>query len=112
MSIAQKELSKGITLLHVHKGHVSAKNIKKSYLLNKLTEHHKLLYNLIKEKREIMSGELWKQYLRKCHNLNRRAIALRTYSEYINKLIEIGLVQSDRALVRGKVRVFKIGNLF
>ena len=57
-----------------------------------------------------MSGKLWKQYLKKCKKLNKRTIASRTYSEYINRLIEIGLVKSDRALVRGKVRVFKIGN--
>jgi len=38
----------------------------------------------------------------------RRAIALRTISEYANKFIELGLVLWDRALVRGKVRVFRI----
>jgi hypothetical protein len=35
-------------------------------------------------------------------------IALRTFSEYMNRLIELDLVRWDRALVRGKVRVFKL----
>ena len=35
-------------------------------------------------------------------------IALRTFSEYMNKLIELDLVQWDHALVRGKVRAFKV----
>lgn len=37
-------------------------------------------------------------------------IALRTFSEYMNKLIELDLVEWDRALVRGKVRVFKVSD--
>ena len=45
----------------------------------------------------------------RCRKLKKQPIALRTYSEYMNKLIELDLVQWDRALVRGKVRVFKVG---
>lgn len=80
----------------------SAKNLKKTYLLNKLTLHHRLLYELVKENKEIKSGELWKIYLEKCKNLKTQPIALRTYSQYMNKLIEPDLVKWERALVRGK----------
>lgn len=51
---------------------------------------------------------LWKLYVEKCKELKNQLIALRTYSEYINKLIELGLIQWDRALVKGKVRIFRI----
>jgi len=37
----------------------------------------------------------------------KEAIALRTFSEYMNKLIELDLVKWDRALLRGKVRIFR-----
>jgi len=94
---------------HINEGYKSDKDLKKTYLLNKLTSHHKLLYEIVKENEEINSGELWKTYLKKCRELKKNPIALRTYSEYMNKLIELDLVQWDRALVRGKVRVFKVG---
>lgn len=106
---AENDLSSKILEKHIKEGFNTAKDIKKTYLLNKLTTHHRLLYNLIKEKKTIPSGQLWKIYLEKCAKLKKQPIVLRTFSEYMNKLIELDLVQWDRALVRGKVRVFKVG---
>jgi len=106
---AENDLSSKIKDKHIKEGYNSAKDIKKTYLLNKLTTHHRLFYELVKEKKTIHSGQLWKVYLEKCTKLKKQPIALRTYSEYMNKLIELDLVQWDRALVRGKVRVFKVG---
>lgn len=106
---AENDLSSKIKDKHIKEGCSSAKDLKKTYLLNKLTTHHRLFYLLVKQNREIESGKLWKIYLEKCKKLKKQPIALRTYSEYMNKLIELDLVQWDRALVRGKVRVFKVG---
>jgi hypothetical protein len=47
--------------------------------------------------------------LEKYRAQDRPAIDLRTFSEYMNKLIELDLVRWDRTLVRGKVRVFRAG---
>jgi len=105
---AENDLSRKIREKHIREGYNSAKDIKKTYLLNKLTTHHRLLYDLVKEREIIHSGQLWKIYLEKCGQFNKQAIALRTFSEYMNKLIELDLVQWDRALVRGKVRVFTL----
>lgn len=106
---AENDLRGKIQEKDIKKGFNSSKDLKKTYLLNKLTTHHRLLYDLIKEKRTIHSGTLWKVYLERCAKLKKHPIALRTFSEYMNKLIELDLVQWDRALVRGKVRVFKVG---
>jgi hypothetical protein len=35
-------------------------------------------------------------------------MAVRTFSLYTNKLIELGLIKAERALVRGKVRLLRI----
>ena len=106
--IAENDLSQKIEEKHIREGFNSAKDIKKTYLLNKLTTHHRMLYEIVKEREEIKSGELWKAYLEKCKKLGKQPIALRTFSEYMNKLIELDLIQWDRALVRGKVRVFRV----
>jgi len=108
--LAENEGSSQIHEKHVNEGFSSAKDIKKTYLLNKLTTHHRLLYEIVREKGSIHSGQLWKAYLERCSSLGKQPIALRTFSEYMNKLIELDLVQWDRALVRGKVRVFRVSS--
>jgi cell division control protein 6 len=104
---AESESSGVIDKKHISNAFQSARNVKKAALLEKLTSHHRLLYDLVKEHGEINSGDLWKAYLDDCRALNKPPIALRTFSEYMNKLIELDLVHWDRALVRGKVRVFR-----
>ncbi len=84
----------------------SAREIRKGALLARLSSHHRLLYDLVRQRGEVNPGELWEAYLAESSRLARPAIALRTFSEYMNRLIELELVQWDRALVRGKVRVF------
>jgi orc1/cdc6 family replication initiation protein len=105
---AEKDVSKAINENHIKDGFTSAKGMKKTFLLENLTSHHRLLYDLVAERGKINSGELWQAYLDRCDSLSKPPIALRTFSEYMNKLIELGLVRWDRALVRGKVRVFKV----
>lgn len=107
---AENDRSNIIKIKHINEGYNYVKNMKKTYLLDKLTSHYRMLYELVKRKEEIQSGELWKLYLKECRKIKKPPIALRTYSEYMNKLIELELVQWDRALVRGKVRVFKTYN--
>jgi cell division control protein 6 len=105
---AEKELRKTVELKDIKAGYSSTKGLEKARFLDKLSSHHRLLYELVKKRKEVNSGELWKVYLSECKRIKKQPIALRTYSEYMNRLIEIDLVQWDRALVRGKVRVFKI----
>lgn len=105
---AENDLTSKIKDKHIKEGYNYTKDLKKTYLLNKLTTHHRLLCLLNKQNKQIESGKLWKIYIEKRKKLKKRPIALRTYSEYMNKLIEMYLVQWDRALVRGKVRVFKV----
>jgi len=104
---AEADGSSSIDMKHVLAGEISAGDLRKETLLAKLSSHHRLLYELVRQRGEINSGELWDAYLDHCRAENKPTIALRTYSEYMNKLIELDLVRWDRALVRGKVRTFK-----
>jgi DNA-binding transcriptional ArsR family regulator len=56
----------------------------------------------------LISGDLWGAYLSGAAERGLNPIALRTFSEYMNKLRDVGLVKVSRARVRGKVRLFKI----
>ncbi len=106
--LAEKENKDGIESSHVKRVWNSAKDLKKTYLLSKLTDHHRLLYELIAKNGGILSGDLWRLYLKKCNTRDIKPIAERTYCQYCNKLMELGLVQAKRAAIRGKVRQFSI----
>lgn len=106
--LAEKENTSSIEIEHVLKENNSTKKLKNNYILERLTVHHRIFYNLIKENKEILSGKLWEMYLKKCYSKKIKPVALRTYAKYLKKLIEVDLIKSERALVRGKVRKFRI----
>jgi len=96
-----------ITEEDVMQGYDEAKNLKKTYRLDRLTRHHRLLFNLIKESPDILSGDLWNEYIEKCSE-KVKPIARRTYTNYITGLMETGLVKAEKATVKGKTRSFKV----
>jgi len=105
---SEREYKTRIEYEDVHKGWNSAKDLKKTYLLNKLTEHHRLLFEIIKKQGQVLSGKLWGLYLEECKTKKLKPMAVRTFSLYTNKLKELGLIKAERALVRGKVRLLKV----
>jgi cell division control protein 6 len=76
--------------------------------LNCMTIDHKILYQIVKQRGQILSGDLWQKYLQHCEQVERKPLAARTFSDYINRLAQTGLIASERARVKGKVRLFKI----
>lgn len=104
---AEADCKTCIDHIDVLKGWNSAKGMKRSYLLKNLTEHHRLLYEIIRKQKEILSGKLWGLYLKACNKKKLKPMAVRTFSLYTNKLIELGLIKAERALVRGKVRLLQ-----
>jgi len=104
--LAERDEHREIVAPHVKGAWNSAKELKKTYLLRKLTDHHRMLYELIARNSGILSGDLWRLYLKTCNARSVKPIAVRTYSDYCNKLVEIGLVHAKRAAIQGKVREF------
>ena len=85
----------------------SAKEAKRNGILNNLTQDHRMFYELVKQKRKILSGELWQAYLQECEKVKRKPLAPRTFSDYVNRLAQTGLITSERARIKGKVRLFR-----
>ena len=105
---AEKSGAKRISQEHLDKGWKDARTIKRTYLLNKLTDNHRILFEIVLSKEEIVSGDLWAAYHPEAKERGLTPIAPMTFSEYMNKLRDVGLVKVSRARVRGKVRLFKI----
>jgi cell division control protein 6 len=105
---AERSGAKRIFQEHLDKGWKDARAIKRNYLLNKLADDHRILFEIVRQKKEIISGDLWAAYLSGAADRGLNPIAVRTFSEYMNKLRDVGLVKVSRARVRGKVRLFKV----
>lgn len=93
---------------HVEKGFTDTFSLRKKYDLKFLTEHHAVLYDIIKAKPSITSIKLFREYLNVCEERNWKAVASRTFSLYLNKMTEIKLIRAERARTRGKVHSFRV----
>lgn len=106
--LAENNDKKEVSALHVERAWNSAKELKKTYLLRRLPDHHRLLYELIAKKPGILSGDLRRFYLKTCNARKIKPIAIRTHVNYCKKLVELGLVQAKRAVIQGKTREFSV----
>lgn len=105
--LAERGQSKAIRAEHVTAAWPESRDIKKLHALATLTEHHRLLHGLVRAKGEVSSGELWDLYLTACTKQGKHPIASRTYNDYMNKLMEFGLVDAEWSIEKGRKRIFK-----
>jgi cell division control protein 6 len=99
---------KKIAAKHVKKGFLDTGGLRKTYELKRLTEHHRLLYGIVKEGPGIISPDLFERYLQECECRNWKPIASRTFSLYMQRMTELRLIKVDRARVRGRVHAFRL----
>lgn len=86
----------------------AVKETRKTHILDSLTQDHRMLYEIVEQKGQALSVDLWQEYLQRCSQLRRKPLAPRTFSDYANRLVHAGLITSQRARVKGKVRLFKV----
>jgi Cdc6-like AAA superfamily ATPase len=84
------------------------REIKRKYMLEKLGEHHKVLYEIIKENPGICSSDLISIYEKEIRQLGLEPKSSRTLSKYLNKLVALKHIKFERASARGNVRTFSI----
>jgi orc1/cdc6 family replication initiation protein len=106
--IAEKSNKTKITKEDVERAYEEVKEIKRKYMLEKLGEHHKLIYDIIKKNPGITSSELISAYKNECERIGMESKSSRTLSDYLNELIALKQIKSERASVRGNVRVFSV----
>jgi cell division control protein 6 len=70
---AGSEGARKIGAKHIRKGLSDNDKLKKNYQLKRLTEHHRLLYRIIKEHPGITSPELFETYFEECEARNWKA---------------------------------------
>ena len=106
--IAEQERNAKIRPHHVLKARTRALDKRKSYVLKDLTEDHRMIYQIVSDRRQVLTGALFAEYRKECAAVNRKSIAIRTFSNYVNALVSARLITSERARVPGKVRLLKV----
>lgn len=87
---AEDEGLKQVTIREIREASREAKRLKKSYVLSKLNEHQRVIYEILEKKMRMPSGVLYKEYCR----LVSKPVVSRAYRNYMNKMINLGLVGS------------------
>ena len=103
---AEREGSERIETRHIMKGISSSVEMKRAYALKRLTEHHRILFDLVKTSPGIKSTDLWKAYLEKVAERGLEPIAKRTFCHYTSQMREQGLIRAERVKSKGKIYSF------
>lgn len=106
-SIAEKMNKTKISEEDVDKGYEEVKEIKKKYYLERLTPHHKLIVDIVRENPQISSKNFYNVYKHECKKLALTSLSSRTFNNYVRELLELGYLRYERAKLRGNVRTFR-----
>ena len=82
--------------------------LKKRYALNNLSEHHRLIYRIVKEAGTIKAGDLWKLYCSQAKEHGLGHMAKRTFQHHKRKLLELRLLEEKQGRGRGNVRFLMV----
>jgi orc1/cdc6 family replication initiation protein len=107
-SVAEKSNKSKISDEDVKKGFAEVKEIKRKYYLEKLTPHHKLIVDIVRKNPQISSENFYNAYRFESKKLLLNSKSSRTFSNYVKELIDLGYLKSERATVRGNVRMFSV----
>lgn len=105
---AEKERMKGLEPRHIKMGYTLSDEVKKDFLVERLTGHQRLIYELVKKRKEIFSSELWKTYCRACPREKLHPLSQRSFTDICSKMVDLGLIRWDRAPLRGRIRIFRV----
>ena len=108
---AESEKSGIIAIEHLEQGWIDSKELKINQILEDLSLHHRLIFEIVKGSKKILSGDLFKEYKKACQKRKAKAVPVRTFASYRDQLANMGLIFSQRATgIRGNVRIYRIND--
>lgn len=82
------------------------KVVRRKYLLDRLTPHHRIIVEVIEREPGIGAQALWEAYQIECERQCRTPVALRTFSSYVERLVQLKLIRAEPKPGDGTARVF------
>ena len=98
---AESRGHRSITIDHVKAASGFARKYRLSYLLGKLNEHQKTIYEIIKQNKSMDSGKLFNEYRKQMND----TVTDRSYRNYMSRMVELELV---RVISSGRWKKYKI----
>ena len=89
--LAENSGLKRVTMDEVRQASKEAKKFKKSYLLSKLNDHQRVIYEILERRRKVFSGQLYEEY---CKTVKKPVVA-RAYRKWMEKMIRLGLAKGE-----------------
>ncbi|MEM5843689.1 MAG: AAA family ATPase [Candidatus Aenigmatarchaeota archaeon] len=104
--LAESENSDKLKVLHVKKVLPQIKPAKPKILEENISENEKIILEILKEKKSLTSGELYREYCKKTEN----PLSDRAFRDLINHLNQIGLIKIKEVKkgMKGKTRIISI----
>jgi len=106
--LAEKKRKASIELDDIEEGLRKSNSLRKRYILKSLSDHHRLLYQIVKEAGEIDSVRLWKKYLSRSKKVGIETMERRTYNNYKQQLIMNKLLKERQGKGRGNQRLLRV----
>jgi Cdc6-like AAA superfamily ATPase len=100
--LAEERGKKKVTIEEIKEGAKEARKLRKSRALAKLNEHQKIIYNILDEKREMLSGDLYREYKTRVSN----PVGPRGFRKYMSKIVALGLAVAKGG--KGRYRKYEI----
>ena len=110
--LASRGPSGKIDTTHLEAGWRKVTDLRRRYLLDQLTNHHTLIYQVIRQKAPVASIRARQVYESLCSQQAIRPIARRTFTHYVNRLVDAGLITKDRTSSWGNVRLLRPSKRF
>lgn len=82
--------------------------VKRKYLLDKLTDHHRHIYSIIEQFPGVNSIKLRQTYLEECEIEGKQPLATRTFRTYVGRLVHAKLIKPQPELGGTGARVFHV----
>jgi orc1/cdc6 family replication initiation protein len=90
-----------VTIEEIKQAIKEARKTKVSFIVSKLSEHQRVIYEILARKKRMPSGLLYREY----RKMVPKPVVDRAYRNYMKELVQLGLVKAEGA---GRWKVYKI----
>lgn len=105
--LAEMEAGARLLAAHVEKGWVEVVALEERYLLGKVTEHHRLIYDVVRRAGSVESINARTRYVEICARKGLMPVAPRTFTKYVTQLAQLNLITKTVPNKWGNVRVLQ-----
>lgn len=105
---ADKEAASHIRIGDIEEGLKKSSELRRRYVLKSLSEHHRLLYQIVKDSQQITSANLWKKYRTQARKQGLEPMARRTFNHYKQYLVRNRLLEEHQGPGRKNNRILRV----